>query len=431
MRSAGWCCGCRTIRRSTCRSSASRLCSILRSRRFRSRIPRPRLTGAPPRRRCGISESTIRFPAGWSSGENISQAAQFVESGNAQAGLIALSHALAPAMKDKGRYWTVPLDAYPTLNQAAVVLSKSKQQEAARKFLEFLRTPEATSLLTSYGFSLPRGEAFALERKTEMNWEAFWLTVRLAAIVSTLLLAIGIPIAYWLTYSRWRWKFLVEAAVALPIVLPPTVLGFYVLVALGSRSPLGRWWESLTGHTLAFTFEGLVIGSLLYSLPFAVQPFAASFGAVDRTLLRASASLGHSPLQTFRRVVLPLSKAGLVTGFALSFAHTLGEFGVVLMVGGNIPGVTRTISIDIYDQVQAANYSSANQTALVLLVISFVVLSVVYGAEPASLGGGSMAVKIMRPARQLPARIGNAANLLRSRSPHPQALSESRGQLSS
>ena len=212
-----------------------------------------------------------------------------------------------------------------------------------------------------------------------MNWEAFWLTVRLATIVSSVLFAIGIPVAYWITYSRWRWNFLIEAAVALPIVLPPTVLGFYVLVALGSRSPLGRWWESLTGHTLAFTFEGLVIGSLLYSLPFAVQPFAAAFGAVDSTLLRASASLGHSPIQTFRRVVLPLSKAGLVTGFTLSFAHTLGEFGVVLMVGGNIPGITRTISIDIYDQVQNAQYSSANQTALVLLVISFLLLSVVYG----------------------------------------------------
>src|SRR5277367_3496255 len=147
-----------------------------------------------------------------------------------------------------------------------------------------------------------------------MNWEAFWLTARLAAIVSALLIIIGIPIAYWLTYSRWRFKFLVEAAVALPIVLPPTVLGFYVLVALGSRSPIGQWWESLTGHTLAFTFEGLVIGSLLYSLPFAVQPFAASFGTVEPSLLRASASLGHSPFQTFRRIVLPLSKAGLVTG---------------------------------------------------------------------------------------------------------------------
>ena len=212
-----------------------------------------------------------------------------------------------------------------------------------------------------------------------MNWEAFWLTVRLATIVSFVLLAIGIPVAYWLTYSRWRWKFLVEAAVALPLILPPTVLGFYVLVALGSRSPIGRWWESLTGHTLAFTFEGLVIGSLLYSLPFAVQPFAASFGAVDSKLLQASASLGHSPAQTFRRVVIPLSKAGLVTGFTLTFAHTLGEFGVVLMVGGNIPGVTRTISIDIYDRVQEAQYASANSTAIVLLVISFVLLSVVYG----------------------------------------------------
>lgn len=212
-----------------------------------------------------------------------------------------------------------------------------------------------------------------------MNWEAFWLTVRLATIVSVALLAVGIPAAYWLTYSRWRWKFLVEAAVALPIVLPPTVLGFYVLVALGSRSPLGRWWESMTGHTLAFTFEGLVIGSLLYSLPFAVQPFAASFASVDPKLLHASATLGHSPAQTFRRVVIPLSKAGLVTGFTLSFAHTLGEFGVVLMVGGNIPGVTRTISIDIYDRVQEAQYASANSTALVLLVISFVLLSIVYG----------------------------------------------------
>ncbi len=212
-----------------------------------------------------------------------------------------------------------------------------------------------------------------------MNWEAFWLTVRLAAIVSGLLVVIGIPVAYWLTFSRWRWKFLVEAAVSLPIVLPPTVLGFYVLVALGSRSPIGRWWESATGHTLAFTFPGLVIGSLLYSLPFAIQPFASSFGAVDRRLLQASASLGDGPRQTFFRIIVPLSKGGLIAGFALSFAHTLGEFGVVLMVGGNIPGVTRTISIDIFDQVQTGNYSSANQTAMILLVISFAVLSLVYG----------------------------------------------------
>ena len=225
-----------------------------------------------------------------------------------------------------------------------------------------------------------------------MNWQAFWLTVRLAVVVSALLIAVGIPIAYWLTYSRWRWKFLVKAVIALPIVLPPTVLGFYVLMALGSRSPIGRWWESLTGHTLAFTFEGLMIGSVLYSLPFEVQPFAASFTAVDSKLLAASASLGQSPIHTFRRVVLPLSKAGLVTGFALSFAHTLGEFGVVLMVGGNIPGVTRTISIEIYDQVQAGNYSAANHTAFLLLIISFVVLSLVYGMNRRAFDGGSVEV---------------------------------------
>ncbi|HVO80130.1 MAG TPA: molybdate ABC transporter permease subunit [Terriglobales bacterium] len=211
-----------------------------------------------------------------------------------------------------------------------------------------------------------------------MDWQAFWLTIRLAVLVAAALVVLGLPVAYWITYSRWRWKFLAEAVVALPIVLPPTVLGFYVLVALGSRSPLGRWWQTLTGHTLAFTFEGLVIGSIIYSLPFAVQPFAASFAAVDRKLIAASATLGASQLQTFFRVILPLSVSGLVTGIALSFAHTMGEFGVVLMVGGNIPGVTRTVSIDIYDKVQAFNYAGANQTALVLLAISFAVLSLVY-----------------------------------------------------
>jgi len=154
-----------------------------------------------------------------------------------------------------------------------------------------------------------------------------------------------------------------------------------VLVALGSRSPFGRWWQALTGHTLAFTFAGLVIGSVIYSLPFAVQPFATSFALVDRRLIAASATLGASRLQTFFRVVLPLSVPGLVTGVALTFAHTMGEFGVVLMVGGNIPGVTRTVSIDIYDQVQAFNYAGANQTALVLLVISFASLCLVYGVN--------------------------------------------------
>src|SRR5712672_4467632 len=212
-----------------------------------------------------------------------------------------------------------------------------------------------------------------------IDWQSFRLTVELAVIVSAILLVVGLPLAYWIAFSSRRWKFLVEAIIALPVVLPPTVLGFYVLVALGSHSPLGRWWQSLTGHTLAFTFSGLVIGSILYSLPFAVQPFAASFSSVDRRLISASATLGASPLRTFFRVVLPLSVPGIITGTALSFAHTLGDFGAVLMVGGNIPGVTRTISIDIFDRVQASEYNAANQTALVLLLFCFAVLAVVYG----------------------------------------------------
>jgi molybdate transport system permease protein len=212
-----------------------------------------------------------------------------------------------------------------------------------------------------------------------IDWQAFRLTIELASIVSAILFTAGLPLAYWITFSRWRWKFLVEALVALPIVLPPTVLGFYLLVALGSRSPLGVWWQSLTGHTLAFTFAGLVIGSVLYSLPFAVQPFAASFASIDRKLLAASATLGASPLRTFVRVVVPLSVPGLVTGLALAFAHTMGEFGVVLMIGGNIPGVTRTVSISIYDQVEASNYAGANAMALLLLAFCFAVLAVVYG----------------------------------------------------
>src|SRR5947208_1514478 len=158
------------------------------------------------------------------------------------------------------------------------------------------------------------------------------------------LVVIGMPIAYWLAFSTRRWKFLVEAIVALPLVLPRTVHGFYILFAIGPRSPFGRAWQAAAGRGLPFTFEGLLVASILYSLPFAVQPFSAAFGSVDRRLLDASWSLGVSRAATFRLVVLPLSARGIVTGMVLSFAHTLGEFGVVLMVGGNLPGVTRTRS---------------------------------------------------------------------------------------
>jgi molybdate transport system permease protein len=211
-----------------------------------------------------------------------------------------------------------------------------------------------------------------------MEWTAILLSLRLAAIVSAVLLVAGLPIAYWLAFARWRGKFLVEAVVSLPLVLPPTVLGFYVLLAIGSQSPFGRLWIAWTGHSLAFTFEALVLASILYSLPFAVQPMTAAFLQIDPTLIDASATLGASRMRTFFRVALPLSIEGVVAGVVLSFAHTIGEFGVVLMVGGNLPGVTRTVSIAIYDDVQGMRTAAANQTALALLAFSFVVLAAVY-----------------------------------------------------
>jgi molybdate transport system permease protein len=209
--------------------------------------------------------------------------------------------------------------------------------------------------------------------------EALLLSIKLAICVSAILLLCAVPLAYWLANSQWRGKFLLESIVALPLVLPPTVLGFYVLVAIGPRGPLGRLWQAAFGHGLAFTFGGLVIASVIYSLPFAVQPLIAAFEGVDRKLLDASAVLGAGRLRTFWRVILPLSVPGVVTAVVLSFAHTMGEFGVVLMVGGNLRGVTRTVSIDIYDHVQSLEYVEANRLALALLGFSFAVLAIVYG----------------------------------------------------
>jgi molybdate transport system permease protein len=205
------------------------------------------------------------------------------------------------------------------------------------------------------------------------------LSFRLAFLVTAILLILAMPIAYWLAFSKFRAKFLVEAVVALPLVLPPTVLGFYLLIAMGPRGPLGKVWLDLFGHTLAFTFTGLVIASVLYSLPFCVQPLVASFERLDPKLLAASRVLGANSQRTFFQVILPLSTPGVITAAVLTFAHTLGEFGVVLMVGGNLPGATRTVSIAIYDHVQSIDYATANQLSLTLLAISFVLLALVYG----------------------------------------------------
>jgi molybdate transport system permease protein len=221
-----------------------------------------------------------------------------------------------------------------------------------------------------------------------MNWQVVTLTVKLATLTALILVLGGVPLALWLAFSPRRWKFLVESVVAMPLVLPPTVLGFYLLVAFGTSTALGRWYQRLTGSTLAFTFTGLVVASVLYSLPFAVHPMAAGFRGVDRKLIDAARTLGVNRATIYRRVVLPLAWPGLLTGLVLSFAHTVGEFGVVLMVGGNIPGVTRTLAIDIYDQVQSLNYAAANQTALALLIFSFGLLCLVYGLNRSFLWSG-------------------------------------------
>jgi molybdate transport system permease protein len=208
-------------------------------------------------------------------------------------------------------------------------------------------------------------------------WQSLWLTLRLAALTTLVLGLIGLPLAHWLNTTRWRLAPALETLVALPIVLPPTVIGFYLLVAFSPRQPPGSWWRDATGSPLAFSFTGLVIASVIYSLPFAVQPFQAALRAVPRDLLDAGRALGAGPLRVFLRLHLPLARRGITAGLTLGFAHTLGEFGVVLMIGGSIPGVTRVASIALYDEVQALDYPQAHAFAAVLLVLSFALLLVV------------------------------------------------------
>jgi molybdate transport system permease protein len=222
-----------------------------------------------------------------------------------------------------------------------------------------------------------------------MDTQALWLTLRLALTTTALLLLIALPLAWWIASGAGAARALAQAVVALPLVLPPTVLGFYLLVALGPLTAPGRLVIRLLGHPLAFSFEGLVVGSVLYSLPFAVQPLVTGFRAVDPALLEVASTLGASPLRAFRTITLPLAKPSLITAAVLTFTHTVGEFGVVLMLGGNIPGATRTLSIALYDQVQDFNYAAANRTAAVLLAFSLVTLIVIYwrGAERRPLLG--------------------------------------------
>jgi len=215
----------------------------------------------------------------------------------------------------------------------------------------------------------------------EHDVAALLITLKLASLTTVILLIIGTPLAWWLVRSRWRFKFLIEALVALPLVLPPTVLGFYLLIALGPNGPIGAAMTALGGQPLAFTFTGLVIGSVFYSLPFVVQPLQGAFAAVGRRPLEVAATLRAAPLDRFFSVVVPLARPGFLTAAVLGFAHTLGEFGVVLMIGGNIPGATQVISIAIYDHVEALEYTQAHWLSGGLLLLSFTMLMGVYAVN--------------------------------------------------
>lgn len=213
---------------------------------------------------------------------------------------------------------------------------------------------------------------------SEADITALFITLRLAGITTLILLVLGTPFAWWLARSRWRFKFIIEALVAMPLVLPPTVLGFYLLITLGPHGPLGGLMESLGGRPLAFTFTGLVIGSVIYSMPFVVQPLQAAFTTIGNRPLEVAATLRASPLDRFFSVAMPLARSGFLTAAVLGFAHTIGEFGVVLMIGGNIPGETQVISIAIYDHVEGLEYSNAHWLSGGLLLLSFVLLMAVY-----------------------------------------------------
>jgi len=213
---------------------------------------------------------------------------------------------------------------------------------------------------------------------TTTEWDAIYLTLTLAFTTTAILLLLGTPLAWWLSQRRGNIAATVEALVALPLILPPTVLGFYLLIMLAPNTAMGQWWEWLTGSTLAFSFSALVIGSVIYSLPFVVQPLQSAFQRVPRSLLDAAATLGASPLDQFRSVVMPLSKRSFITAASLGFAHTIGEFGVVLMIGGNIPGETQVLSIALYDQVESLQFDKAHNLAAGLVIFSLLLLFFIY-----------------------------------------------------
>lgn len=337
-------------------------------------------------------------PRRWIRGENIGQTFQFVASGAAPAGLVARSQIESGSKAREGSVWIVPPDLHDPIEQQVLLL---REKPGARDLLDFLSSAKAQAILRSFGYDVPEDAlgsepgrvpsktllpSRGLERPSpparpserDQDWVALRLTFLLALVTTSLLLLLGTPLAWWLARSRWRGKVLVEALVALPIVLPPTVLGFYLLLLLGPQGPLGILAQKVAGTSLVFRFEGLVLGSLVYSLPFVIQPLQAAFEGLDERHLEAAATLGASPWDRFLHVVVPLCRPGFLTASVLGFAHTLGEFGVVLMVGGNLPGETKVLSIAIYDHVETLDYARAHALAGGMLGLSFFLLLVVY-----------------------------------------------------
>lgn len=306
-------------------------------------------------------------------GESVTQTYQFVRSGSAELGFVSRAQ-VDPARE---RFWLVPEELHAPLRQDAVLL---KGAPGARALWAYLQSPPAQALIEAAGYGRDPQHDLAAPAPAPLGspLPALRLTLLLAATSTLVLLVCGTPLAWWLARGQSRWRVPVEALVALPLVLPPTVLGFYLLVLLGPAGPLGATWEGLGGPRLVFSFSGLVIGSVVYSLPFVVQPLRTSFQAIDPSLLEAAATLRASALDRWRSVILPLARHGFLTAAVLGFAHTVGEFGVVLMIGGSIPGQTKVLSIAIFDHVEQLEYARAHLLAGGMLAFSFATLLLVY-----------------------------------------------------
>ncbi|WP_380052446.1 molybdate ABC transporter permease subunit [Falsihalocynthiibacter sp. SS001] len=313
-------------------------------------------------------------------GQSVANVASFLQSGNIDVGFLAYSQAFPSP-----EYITKVIDD-PTLTQSMVLLSET---DAALAFFEYLQSEKVRRELPSLGYLAPSSETSALMPLPELQtslWPSIRLSLQLASLTTLILLIFGIPLAWWLTVTRSRFRAVVETITALPLVVPPTVLGFYLLVMFAPDTPIGKFWVQVTGETLTFSFAGLLIASILYSLPFAIQPLHTGFQAVGRSTIEVAQTMGASRISMFKNVILPLSRRGVLTAAVLSFAHTIGEFGVVLMVGGNLPGKTRVISIEIFNRVEVLDYRSAHLLAGGLLIFSFIALLMIYSINGRTRG---------------------------------------------